>query len=387
MALPDFFEFQVRPRVLYGPGVIRELAFEAEKSGGTRAVLVSDKVLGSLGLVDRVVSALAGGSVELAGIYDEVPPNSEVQVVERGAAFAIAAGADILIALGGGSVIDTAKGMNVILSEGGSLLDYEGAGLLNRPMKPLIAIPTTAGTGSEITIAAVIKDDARGIKLEFSSPFLQPTVAILDPELTLGLPPAITAATGMDALTHAIEAYLSPFAEPISDALALHAIKMITANLRAAVANGQDIEARGSMMLAASIAGMSFSNALCGIVHAMAHACGGRFGVPHGVANSILLPHGMEFNRQVAASRLAEIAPALGVDTRDMTEDGAADAAIATVRQLAADCGLPLRLSQAGVAREGFVLMAGDAIGDAMMISNPRPASEEEIVALYEMAF
>jgi alcohol dehydrogenase len=211
-------------------------------------------------------------------------------------------------------------------------------------------------------------------------------VAILDPELTLTLPPGITASTGMDALTHAIEAYLSPYAEPISDALGLHAIKMIAANLRTAVADGQNLEARGNMLLAATIAGMSFSNALCGIVHAMAHACGGRFSVPHGVANSILLPFGMEFNAEVAAGRLAELAPALGVDTRGMDEAAAAQAAVAAVRQLSLDCGLPQRLGQVGVKPEGFAQMAGDAIGDAMMISNPRTASEEEIIALYQRA-
>jgi alcohol dehydrogenase class IV len=389
MSLPDFFEFQIRPRVLYGPGVVREVGFEAQKIGGTRAVIVTDRVLRQTGLVDRVVEGLAGSGVEMVGIFDDVPPNSEVQVVERGAALAGLWNCDVLIAVGGGSVIDTAKGMNIVLSEGGSILDYEGAGLLNRPLRPLIAIPTTAGTGSEVTIAAVIKDNARGIKLEFSSPFIPPNVAILDPELTLGLPPGLTASTGMDALTHAIEAYLSPFGEPISDALGLHAIRMIAANLPNAVHHGDDLEARGNMLLAAAIAGMSFSNALCGVVHAMAHACGGRFSVPHGVANAILLPYGMEFNLEAAAPRLAEVAAALGVDVggRKLNAQAAARAGIAAVRQLSLDCGLFSRLSQVGVRREGFAEMAGDALGDAMMISNPRPATEEEIVELYERAF
>jgi alcohol dehydrogenase class IV len=389
MPLPDFFEFLIRPRVLYGPGVVREVGFEARKIGGTRAVIVTDKVLRQIGLVNRVVEGLAGSGVEMVGIFDDVPPNSEVQVVNRGAALAQEWDCDVLIAIGGGSVIDTAKGMNIVLSEGGSILDYEGAGLLNRPLRPLIAIPTTAGTGSEITIAAVIKDDARGIKLEFSSPFIPPNVAILDPELTLGLPPGLTASTGMDALTHAIEAYLSPYGEPISDALGLHAIRMIAANLPQAVHHGDDLEARGNMLLASALAGMSFSNALCGVVHAMAHACGGRFGVPHGVANAILLPFGMEFNLEAATPRLAEVAAALGVDVvgRKLDAESAARAGIAAVRKLSSDCGLPSRLGQVSVSRDGFAEMAGDALGDAMMLSNPRQASEEEIVALYERAF
>jgi len=387
MALPNLFEFQIRTRILFGQGVVKEVGFEAEKCGGNRAIIVTDKMLRSVGLVDRVVQGLNGSPVTLVGIYDDVPPNSEIHVVERGADLARSLDCDILIAVGGGSVIDTAKGMNILLSLGGSLLDYEGAGLINTPLRPLIAIPTTAGTGSEVTIAAVIKDDARGLKLEFSSPYLMPTVALLDPEMTVSMPPGLTAATGMDALTHAIEAYVSPFAEPISDALALHAIKMIAANLRQAVRNGQDIEARGNMLLAATIAGMSFTNALCGIVHAMAHACGGRFSVPHGVANSILLPYGMEFNLPVATHRYAQVAAALGVETKGLDDETAAQAGIAAVRQLSQDCGLPQRLSQVGVDRSGFEQMAQDALGDAMMISNPRPAEAQDIISLFEAAY
>jgi alcohol dehydrogenase class IV len=387
MALPALFEFQVRPRVVYGPGTVREVGFEAEKIGGTRALIVTDQVLRGVGMVDRVADGLSGSSVALVGIFDEVPPNSEVQVVERGAALARELGSDILIALGGGSVMDTAKGMNLLLSEGGSLLDYEGAGLLSRPLGPMIAIPTTAGTGSEVTIAAIIKNDAQGLKLVFNSPYLMPDVALLDPELTLSLPPGLTAATGMDALTHAIEAYVSLYAEPISDALALHAIRMIAANLRQAVAHGDDLEARGSMLLAANMAGMAFSNALVGIVHAMAHACGGRFGLAHGLANSILLPYGMEFNLAEAAARYAGVAAALGIETSGLDDEAAARAGIAAVRQLSRDCGLPQRLSQVGVERSGFAQMAQDALGDASLIANPRAPEAEDIVSLYEQAY
>jgi alcohol dehydrogenase class IV len=275
MALPQLFEFQVRPRILYGPRSVREVGFEAQKLHGTSAVIVTDKVLHQAGLAQRVADGLTGSGVTLAGIFDAVPPNSEVQAVEEGAAFARAAGCDLLIALGGGSVLDTAKAMNLLLTEGGALLDYEGAGLLSRPLRPLIAIPTTAGTGSEVTIAAVIRDEAQGLKLEFNSPFLMPDVAILDPELTLSLPPVLTAATGMDALTHAIEAYVSTGAQPVSDALAIGAIKMIAGNLRQAVQHGDDLEARSNMLLASTMAGIAFSNTLLGIVHAMAHPCGG----------------------------------------------------------------------------------------------------------------
>ena len=381
MALPQLFEFYVRPRILYGPNSVREIGFETGRLGGSCAVIVTDKVLHRAGLVQRVIDGLEGSSVTLGGVFDDVPPNSEVQVVERGAEIAAAAGCDLLIALGGGSVMDTAKGMNVLLSEGGSLLDYEGAGLITRPLRPFIAIPTTAGTGSEVTIAAVIRDEAQGLKLEFNSPYMMPDLSILDPELTVSLPPGLTAATGMDALTHAIESYISTGAQPLSDALAIGAIKLIAANLR------HGLEARGNMLLAADMAGIAFSNALLGIVHAMAHPCGGRFGVPHGIANSILLPYGMEYNQPACAAKLAEVAAALGVDTRGLDDDAAAAAGIAAVRQLARDCGLPTRLSEVGVPHDGLAQLAEDSQGDAMMFTNPNFAGVEEVLALYEAAY
>jgi alcohol dehydrogenase class IV len=387
MMLPTLFEFYVRPRILYGPRSVREVGFEAQKLHGTRAVLVTDEVLQRAGLAQRVLDGLAGSGVTLVGTFDAVPPNSEVRVVEEGAAYARAAGCDLLIALGGGSVLDTAKTMNLLLSEGGALLDYEGAGLLTRPLGPLIAIPTTAGTGSEATIAAVIRDEAQGLKLEFNSPYLMPDVAILDPELTLSLPPGLTAATGMDALTHAIESYLSTGTQPLSDALAIGAIKLIAANLRRAVQQGDDLEARGGMLLASNMAGIAFSNSLLGIVHAMAHPCGGRFGVPHGVANSILLPYGMEYNLPTCAGRLAAVSAALGVEANGMDDEAAALAGIVTVRQLAHDCGLPARLSEVGVPSDGLAQMAADSQGDAMMFTSPVYAGEDDVLALYEKAY
>ncbi len=387
MALPQLFEFYVRPRILYGPRSVREVGFEAGKLGGTRAVIITDKVLRQAGLAQKVADGLEGSGVALVGIFDDVPPNSEVRIVEQAAAFAREAGCDLLIALGGGSAIDTAKGANVLLAEGGSLLDYEGAGLLTRPLGPFIAIPTTAGTGSEVTIAAVIRDESQGLKLEFNSPFMMPDVAILDPELTLSLPPGLTAATGMDALTHAIESLVSLGTQPLSDALALGAIKLIAANLRQAVQHGSDLEARGNMLLASNMAGIAFSNSLLGIVHAMAHPCGGRYGVPHGVANSILLPYGMEYNLPACMPQLADVAAALGVDTRGMDDETAARAGIAAVRQLARDCGLPARLSEIGVPHDGLAQLAADALGDAMMFTNPVPAGEEDVLALYERTY
>jgi alcohol dehydrogenase class IV len=385
--LPELFEYQTRTRVVYGPGIVKDIGFEASKLGGTKAIIVTDRVLRSIGLVDRVVRGLEESGVALAGIYDDVPPNSEVGVVEMGAQYARGQGCDVLIAVGGGSVIDTAKGMAVLLTLGGSLLDYQGVGVVTQPLLPLIAMPTTAGTGSEVTLAAVIKDDASGLKLEFNSPYMMPNVAVLDPEMTITLPPMLTAATGMDALTHAIEAYVSNQAEPITDALGIHAIGMIAQALPAAVKNGGDLEARGEMLLAACIAGLSFSNALCGIVHAMAHACGGRYGVPHGVANSILLPYGMEFNLDSCPERFADIAVAMSAATKRASVQRAARLSVAAVRKLSADIGLPRRLRDVGVKADGIPQLAEDALADAMMISNPRPAELPDVIHLLQQAY
>jgi alcohol dehydrogenase class IV len=387
MPLPDVFEFQLRTRIVFGQGLVKDVGFEAGKLKGTRAFVVTDKVVRKLGLLQRVLDGFADSGVAVVGVFDDVPPNSEVAVVERGATAARATGCDLLVALGGGSVMDTAKAMNMLLVEGGALLDWQGTGLLSRPLLPVIAIPTTAGTGSEVTIAAVIRDQAQGLKLEFNSPYMMPDVALLDPELTLGLPPALTASTGIDALTHAIEGYVSLYAEPVSDALCLHAIRLVTRYLPRAVDDGDDIEARGYMLLAATIAGGGFSNALCGVVHALAHACGGRYGVPHGVANGILLAHGMAFNLEAASDRFGDIAGAMGLPVHGMTAEGAAQAAIDAAASLRQRIGLPNGLREVGVPREGFVQLAEDALGDAMMISNPRSATQVELVHVLEKAY
>jgi alcohol dehydrogenase class IV len=386
MPLPELFEFLVAARILYGPGTVKETGFEVQKLGGSRVFLVTDRVLEQAGLAERAIRGL-DGAADLAGVFADVPPNSEVSVVERGAAAALAAGCDLLLAVGGGSVIDTAKAVNLLVCQGGSLLDYEGAGLITHPLLPLIAIPTTAGSGSEVSIGAVIRDEARGLKLELNSRFMAPDVAILDPELTLTMPPGLTAATGLDALTHAVESYLSTNAQPLGDALALAAVRMIAANLRQAVWQGDDLEARANMLLASNMAGIAMNNALLGIVHAMAHPCSGHYGVAHGLVNAILLPYGMEFNLPVAASRLAGIAAALGVDTHGLDTDRAARAGIACVRPLAHDCCLPDRLSQSGVPHSGLAQLAADALGDGMLYTNPRLPSEEDILALYRQAF
>jgi alcohol dehydrogenase len=322
-------------------------------------------------------------------VFTDVPANSSVAVVERGAAYAREQGADLIVAIGGGSPIDTAKAMRILLTEGGALHDYEGYNLLERPLVPMVAIPTTAGTGSEVTSWAVIRDEAAHLKLAFSSVFLAPDLAILDPELTRTLPPRLTAATGMDALTHAIEAFVGTNANPISDSLALQAIDMISNNLRGATHAGDDLEARSQMLVASCIAGIAFSSGggSLGVVHAMAHAVGGAFEVHHGTANSILLPHGMRFNSVAVPNRFSRIARAMGVNAGGRAEEDVIDDGVEAVRSLAVDCLMPTRLRDVGVPEDALVPLAEAALGDAAIFTNPRPAALEEVIELLRAAW
>jgi alcohol dehydrogenase class IV len=382
----DFFEFQSPTRVLYKAGLASELAHEVERLG-SRAILVADDGVVGAGLLERVRAGL--GDVEVAGIYTDVPANSSIAVVERGAAMARECGADILVAIGGGSPIDTAKAMRILLTEGGSLHDYQGYNILERPLVPLVAIPTTAGTGSEVTAWAVIRDEHAHLKLHLSSVFLAPSLAVLDPELTISLPPALTAATGMDALAHAIEAFVGTNANPVTDSLALQAIDMISNNLRGATHAGGDIEARSQMLVAACIAGIAFSSSggSLGIVHALSHAVGGVYEVHHGTTNAILLPHGMRYNSAEAANRFVRIARAMGVNAGGRAEEDVIGDGIEAVRSLAADCLLPARLRDIGVPEQALPELAEAAVGDAAIFTNPRPTSAEQALALLHTAW
>ena len=294
--LPEFFEFWNPTKVVYGPGLARDFEAELAQLGVQRLFVVTDEVLHQkVGLVQPVLDGLKAAGVEVAGVFDRVPVNSEVGVCRRAADAASASGADGLLAVGGGSVIDTAKAANILVSLGGDLVeDYSGAHTMTQPLKPLIVIPTTAGTGSEVTMAAVILDEESHSKLAFMDKYLLPNLAVLDPELLVSLPPGMTAATGMDAMTHACEAYWGLQKSPAADAFAAQAVRMMLKSLPAAVRDGTDLEARGATLIAASLAGVAFSHSMVGVVHAMAHACGGLYGTPHGTANAILLPHGME---------------------------------------------------------------------------------------------
>lgn len=385
--MQEFFEFRLTPRVLYKAGLAFDMAAELASLGGSKAFIVTDEGVMKSGLVDRIRTATEE-SVEVVGCYSNVPPNSSVAVVEEAAAQARAAGADLLIAIGGGSPLDTAKGMRILISEGGSLLDYEGVNVLERPLVPMVAIPTTAGTGSEVTNFAVIKDDENHVKLTFTSPYLCPELAILDPEVTLSLPSHLAAATGMDALTHAVETYVSTEHEPMSDALALGAIEIISNNLRDATHNGRENEAaRGQMLIASTMAGVAFTNAYLGAVHALAHATGGHFPVHHGLANSIFLPHVIAFNASAEPDRYARIGRAFGVNTGGRSREEVIGDLVAAITQLAQDCGLPVRLRDVGVPEDALETLAEQAFSDGALFHNPVPATPEDLLGILRAAW
>jgi alcohol dehydrogenase len=378
----DFFEFYAPTRLLAGAGLVKTLGQELARFGWRRCFVVTDVNLQETGLVDRVLAGLVDSPVEVVGIFAETVPDSGVAVVEACAKRARQAQPDVLLAVGGGSAIDTAKAANLLLTLGGKLLDYEGFGLIDAPLTPLVVIPTTAGSGSEVTRYAVIKDEERQAKLTFLSPYLAPTIAVLDAEMTLGLPPFLSAATGMDALTHAVEAHLSTEANSVASGLALGAIGQIFTYLPQVMQNGNNIGARHAMLLAASMAGMAFSSTMVGVVHAAAHACGGSYGVPHGLANAMLLSCGMRFNLPVAAGKLADIARAAGIHEVGLTEEAYAERAILAVEQLCMACGLTSRLRDVGIPKEGLADIAELAAVDGAVFTNPREADAGDILQL-----
>lgn len=386
----DFFEYQLRTRLMYKIGLAREISNEIASLGVSRAMIVADPGVVAAGLTDVVASGVSDAA-EVVAVFSDVPSDSSISTVQRGVAVARECGADVIIAVGGGSALDTAKGIRILLTEGGTLYDYQGANLLTRPLTPMVAVPTTAGTGSEVTPVAVIRDEQSETKLFFFSPYIAPDLAVLDPEMTRSLPPRLTAATGMDALSHAIETFVGIGANPITDSLALQAIDMISNNLRGAVHNGGDLETRGQMLVAAAIAGIAFSTTgvgvNVGIVHAVSHTVGASHHVHHGTANSIMLPHGMRFNSEVVPNRYVRIARAMGVNAGGRPEEDVIEDGIAAVAQLAADCGLPARLRDVGVPEDAIPQIAEGTLLDGSMLSNPRPAELEDALAVVRAAW
>jgi aldehyde dehydrogenase (NAD+) len=379
------FIYKNPTRVVFGINSLRDLAAEVNELKCSKAFLVTDKGLVEAGLAEKVEQALGKSWV---GTFDECPQDSGVHIVNQAAELAKEKDTDILVSLGGGSVIDTAKGMAILLKEGGKLEDHYGLQLFTRPQTPHIAIPTTAGTGSEVTWAYVVKDWDKNQKILCGDDHIIPNTAILDPVLTQGLPPMITAFTGMDALTHAIEAIHALQAEPMTDTMAYGAIRLIMQYLPICVENGDDLVARGQQQIAACIAGVAFSNAQIGLVHATAHSAGALFKVPHGLANSILLPHCMAYNMDECADRYAFVADAMGVKEKGMSDEEASQAAIDAVFALSQKIGLPQKLSEAGVEESGLGAIAELSLFDGAIVYNPKMIFEaDQVMEVLKKAF
>ncbi|MGY3968616.1 L-threonine dehydrogenase [Aeromonas enteropelogenes] len=376
------FKFYIPAINLMGAGCLQEAAADIKGYGYRKALIVTDKILNQIGVVAKLTGLLAQNGIDSV-VFDETKPNPTTSNVEAGLAMIKANGCDCVISLGGGSPHDCAKGIALVAANGGNIKDYEGVDRSAKPQLPLIAINTTAGTASEMTRFCIITDEARHVKMAIIDKHVTPLMSVNDPELMLAKPAGLTAATGMDALTHAIEAYVSTIATPVTDASAVMAIQLIAKHLRTAVNQGDDLHAREQMAYAQFLAGMAFNNASLGYVHAMAHQLGGFYDLPHGVCNAVLLPHVQAYNAQVSATRLKDVAGFMGVDVSAMSDEQGAAAAIEAIKALARDVKIPAGLEQLGVKVDDFDTLASNALKDACGFTNPKQASHEEIVAIF----
>ncbi|MTI13986.1 L-threonine dehydrogenase [Sansalvadorimonas verongulae] len=354
--------------------------------GLSKALVVTDKMLVDIGLVGQVTEKLGGAGITCE-IFDGTKPNPTVKNVEDGVQKYQSSGCDCVISLGGGSPHDCAKGIALVASNGGSIKDYEGVDVSAKPQVTLVCINTTAGTASEITRFCIITDESRHVKMAIVDKNTTPTMSVNDPSLMQGMPRSLTAATGMDALTHAVEAYVSTAATPVTDACALQAIELISTWLRTAVFDGNNMEAREQMAYGQLLAGMAFNSASLGYVHAMAHQLGGFYDLPHGVCNAVLLPHVQAFNARVCPEKLARVAAAMGVDISGISDREGADNALTEIQGLAMDIGIPDGLNELGVKEKDFPTLADNALKDACGLTNPIQATKEEIIEIFQGAF
>ena len=370
----------------FGTGSREVLADEIQKRGFTKAFLVADNDLIKFGVVGLVTDVLADFPYE---IFSDFKANPTVTNVKAGVEAYKASGADFVIAVGGGSAIDTAKAIAIIINnpEFADVVSLEGVAPTKNKCVPIIALPTTAGTAAEVTINYVITDEESGRKMVCVDANDIPVLSIIDARLMATMPASLTAATGMDALTHAIEGYITKGAWHLSNILEINAIKIIADNLRDATFDGSNMQAREQMALGQYVAGMAFSNVGLGCVHSMAHPLGARFDIPHGVANALLLPFVMEFNMPSSIVKYGRIARAMGVDTTGMTDEEAAISAVEAVKKLSLDLGIPQTLSEIGIPYESLTQLANDAVGDVCTGGNPQPITEDDILELYKKAF
>ena len=367
---------------IMGSGSLVEAVNFIKEQGFKKALIVTDSALNKLGVVKQFTDLLEQQKI-LSIVFDKTQPNPTVGNVNDGLKVLKENNCDFVVSLGGGSPHDCAKGIALVASNGGEISDYEGLDQSKKPQLPLISINTTAGTASEMTRFAIITDENRHVKMAIVDKHTTPMLSVNDPLLMVGMPATLTAATGMDALTHAIEAYVSTAATPITDAVSLKAIELIKDNLVTAVEDGENIHAREQMAYAQFMAGMAFNNASLGYVHAMAHQLGGFYDLPHGVCNAVLLPHVQRYNASVCPARLKEVAVSLGVDVTGMSVEQGANAAISAIETLSLHVGIPVGLALLGVNKDDIPLLAENALKDVCGLTNPKQASHDDICQIY----
>jgi alcohol dehydrogenase len=379
MNLLNSFSFELPTKIEYGVGAIGKLAESLKVLGFRKVLIVTDKGIETSGLLSAIADQLTTAKLEF-DTFNEVESNPKDHNVDAGTQMAKGLKADGLVAVGGGSPIDCAKAIAVLATHGGAVRDYEGKGKISGNVLPLIAIPTTAGTGSEVTFSSVITDSGEGFKFTLKHPCIAPRIALLDPQMTITLPAGLTAATGMDALTHAIEGYTARVSEPLADAAALYAIELVAKYLKIAVFRGNDMEARAGMLLGSVLAGIAFSHSDVGSVHCIAEALGGKYDTAHGVCNAVVLPAVMEYNMDYCRERYARIASAMGISF-DSTENGARRA-VEAVKQLAVDVNLP-GFGSFGVKAADIEELAFKSFVNGSNADNPRPMSKDDYLILF----
>ncbi len=376
---------------LIGIGASKEIPAKIKALGGERPLIVTDKGISAAGITKQITDGLDEAGMGYV-VFDETIPNPTDDNVHSGVEMYKSQGCDSLITLGGGSAHDCGKGVGLVIANGGTIHDYEGVDKSDKPMPPYVAVNTTAGTASEMTRFCIITDTSRKVKMAIVDWRVTPGVAIDDPLLMVGMPPGLTAATGMDALTHAVEAYVSTIANPMTDSAAEKAIELIATHLRPAVANGADLVAREGMCFAQYLAGMAFNNASLGHVHAMAHQLGGFYDLPHGECNAILLPHVCRFNLIAKMDRFVKIAQLMGENTEGLAPRAAAELALSAIQKLSTDIGIPAGLVELGkrygkeVVAADIETMTGNAQKDACGLTNPRCPNDDDVKEIYTAA-
>jgi alcohol dehydrogenase len=376
--------FYMPPVTLMGPNAIQSLGDELTSKELKKAIIVTDSVLVEIGLINKLTDELKKHQLDYV-IFDGVQPNPTEKNIEDGLALLSESKADFVVSFGGGSAHDTAKGIALIATNGGHIRDYSKGGHLSRkPQLPLVTVNTTAGTASEMTVFAIVTNQKDETKYPVVDKHFTPIIAVNDSELMVAMPEFLTATTGMDALTHAVEAYVSTAATPITDACAIKAIEMIGRYLEVVVNNGQDREARDAMQYSEYLAGMAFSNASLGYVHSMAHQLGGVYNLPHGLCNAILLAEVSRFNAKKVPSRFVDIAKAMGVNITNMTQEQAVNAGLEAIDTLSEKVGTKQHLADLGVTADKLEFMAKNALNDACSITNPRQATLSEIVEIFK---